>query len=247
MSLVWAILIVFLCISCGAIAGMKLRSTLPDHHLVADSMGVVKLGIGLIATMTALLLSMQNGAARATYDNTDRQIKEIAGKLGYLDRVLSNYGPEATEARRSLRDAVARGIQRTWSGRGTEVDLPNPTENVYHQLQQLSPNSATKAALKTEAIALASEISRVSWLMVAQAESSGPFVFRAIVVVWLTIVFAGFGMLGPRNATVILTLLVCALSVSVALGIIVELNRPFGGVVQVSNEPLRKVLTLMGA
>jgi hypothetical protein len=82
--------------------------------------------------------------------------------------------------------------------------------------------------------------------MFAQSRGQGSSVFLAIVVVWLTVVFTSFGLLGKPNATVVTTLLVCALSVSAAIGLIMELSRPFGGLIQVSSEPLRQSLALLG-
>jgi len=41
----------------GALVGMWLSGALPERHLSADSREVVGLGIGMIATMTALVLA----------------------------------------------------------------------------------------------------------------------------------------------------------------------------------------------
>jgi hypothetical protein len=242
--------IVFACVAGGAMLGLFLRTVLPAHHLSAESRDVVKLGMGLIGTMTALLLGMQIGSAKDSYDNADAEIKEIAGKIGYLDRVLANYGPETAEARESLRAAVTRGIEQTWSRIAAATAVPNPTaaggESLYHEIQQLSPGSPTTVALKAEALSLNTEVARLRWLMFAQAGGSGSVVFLAIVVVWLTLVFMSFGLLGTPNATVIVTLLVCALSVSAAIGLVLELNRPFSGLIQLSSAPLQNALNLIG-
>ena len=242
--------IVFLCVAGGAMLGLYLRDVLPAHHLSAESRDVVKLGMGLIGTMTALLLGMQIGSAKDGYDATDAEIKEIAGKIAFLDRVMANYGPETNETRQTLRAAVARALEQIWD-KGAPADLPSPTqaggESLYLQLHQLSPDNAVKAAMKAEAITLATEVAALRWLMFAQSRGSGSMVFLVIVVIWLTLVFMSFGLFGVPNATVIVTLLICALSVSAAIGLIMELNRPFGGLIQISSEPLRTALTLLGA
>ena len=93
---------------------------------------------------------------------------------------------------------------------------------------------------------MATEIGRTRWLMFAQSRSSRSMVFIAMVVFWLAVVFVSFGLLGTPNATVITTLLVCALSVSAAIGLIMELNRPLSGLIRISGEPLRQALNMMG-
>ena len=52
-------------------------------------------------------------------------------------------------------------------------------------------------------------------------------------------------MIAP-NATIIATLFVCALSISGAIVLILELDRPFGGLVQISSAPLRNAVTHLG-
>ena len=47
--------ITFLCIFGGALLGMFCRSVLPEHHLNPESKDVVKVGMGLIATMAVVV------------------------------------------------------------------------------------------------------------------------------------------------------------------------------------------------
>ncbi len=60
--------IVFGCVFGGALFGIFLRSALPEHHLSAESKDAVKVGIGLIATMTALVLGLLVSTAKASFD-----------------------------------------------------------------------------------------------------------------------------------------------------------------------------------
>lgn len=230
--------------------GLYLRSILPDHHLSPESREVVKLGMGLIGTMTALLLGMQLGNAKETYDGVDAKIKDMAAKLSFLDRLMATYGPESKEARESLRSIVARGVDHLFPKDGVIASMPAPSadggESWYHQIQALTPDTPAKAALKAEAVSLATEIGRIRWLMFAQSRGSGSLVFITMVVLWLAVVFISFGLLGTPNATVIVTLLVCAMSVSAAIGLIMELSRPLSGMIRISSEPLRQVLNMMG-
>ena len=67
--------------------------------------------------------------------------------------------------------------------------------------------------------------------------------FLAVLLCWLTIIFISFGLFAPRNALVVLVLLVCALSVGSAVFLVLELQAPFDGLIRVSDAPWRFVLT----
>ena len=69
--------------------------------------------------------------------------------------------------------------------------------------------------------------------------SSVPLPFLVVLLFWLTLTFACFGLFAPRNATVITVLFVCALSVGGAVFLIAEMDGPFDGLLKVSAEPLR--------
>src|ERR1700751_3147283 len=80
----------------------------------------------------------------------------------------------------------------------------------------------------------------------AQSGSSISTPFLVIVVFWLTVLFVSFGLFAPRNATAIITLLVAAISVAGALFLILDLDRPFSGLMQISSAPLQKALAMIG-
>ena len=86
-----------------------------------------------------------------------------------------------------------------------------------------------------------------SWQLAAENEGSVPRPFLATLVFWLTILFAIFGLFAPRHATVVVALLVCALSLSAAIFLILEMDRSFEGLIIVSAEPMRTALAHMGS
>jgi len=67
-----------------------------------------------------------------------------------------------------------------------------------------------------------------------------------VLVFWLNVIFVSFGLLAPNNKTVIGVLFVCALSVSAAIFILMEMNSPYKGFINVSAAPLRSALELLG-
>jgi hypothetical protein len=86
--------IVFACTLGGSLAGFWLRARLPERHLDDASRDTVKVGIGLVATMTALVLGLVTASAKSSFDAADTAVKHTAMDLLTLDRLLARYGPE---------------------------------------------------------------------------------------------------------------------------------------------------------
>src|SRR5947209_8507828 len=98
----------------AALLGRRVHRYLPEAHLSADSRDAVKLAMGLVATMTALVLGLLVSSAKGTYDTARSEVIQMAAKVAFLDRMLALYGPEAADARSQLRDPVPEAVQRTW-------------------------------------------------------------------------------------------------------------------------------------
>src|SRR6516225_7370991 len=96
------------------LVGARLRRLVPAEHLSPDSKEAVKLALGLVATMTALLLGLLVSSAKNSFDTARSEVIQMAAKVALLDRVLLLYGPQTADARRALRDSVAEGVRRTW-------------------------------------------------------------------------------------------------------------------------------------
>ena len=88
-------LIVFGCLVGAVLLGRALRRLLPEEHLTADSRDTIKLAMGLVATMAALVLGLLVSSAKGAYDTKRSEVIQMAAKVAFFDRVLTNYGPEA--------------------------------------------------------------------------------------------------------------------------------------------------------
>lgn len=243
-------LIVFTCVLCGSLAGLVLRNYLPEHHLAAESRDVVKMGAGFIGTMAALLLGLLVASAKQSFDTDRSELSQLAAKITFLDRVLVHYGPETGPARESVRRSVERIIEQMWpQDAGTPVQLDPTTtggEAVYEVLDSLSPKTDEQRTLKGVALSNAADISQLRWLLLAQKGTSISTPMLVVVIFWLSIIFLSFGLFTSPNATVLTTLFLCALSVSAAVFLVLELDQPFGGVIQISSAPLQDALAHLG-
>ena len=106
----------------------------------------------------------------------------------------------------------------------------------------LSPQNDMQAALKSQAAALAVDVAQIRSLLAAQSVPSISKPMLIILVLWLVIIFLGFSVLAPPNATTLLALTVSALAVSGAIFLILELDEPFGGLIGISSEPMLNAL-----
>ena len=247
MAIAW---IVFACLFGGALLGMLLRAALPEHHLSGDAKDVVKVAIALIATMGALVLSLLISSEKSAYDTRNGELVQMSTDIVLLDRVLAHYGPEAKDARALFRSLVTAGIERLWpsnSAQATGFNLAtSPAEALYDKIEELSPQTESQRSLQTQALTMAMGLGHTRFLLLEQARSSISLPFLIVLVFWLTIIFVSFGLFAPAYPTVTAALLVCALSVSGAVFLILDLDRSFEGMLQVSSAPLRQALARLG-
>jgi Protein of unknown function (DUF4239) len=231
----------------AALLGRRVRRYLPEDHLSAESKDAVKLAMGLVATMTALVLGLLVSSAKGTYDTTRSEVIQMAAKVAFLDRVLALYGPEAAEARVELRAVVADAARRIWStdpGRAAQL-APNQQagDALYIAIQRLWPNDDAQRTLKGQVTTLMVDLGQLRSLLVAQSIPSISKPMLIILVSWLVVIFFGFSLLAPPNATTTLALVASAFSVAGAIFLILELDHPFGGLIRIPSEPMINVLS----
>src|SRR5262245_1661598 len=138
--------IAFACIFGGALLGMLLRTVLPEHHLSPDSKDVVKVGMGLIATMAALVLGLLTGSAKSAFDTQDSELKQMAANVLLLDRTLAHYGPETKSIRDQIRHAIEYKLAATWpedgsAGRADTAQTPPAAQRGEGENGARSPRS----------------------------------------------------------------------------------------------------------
>jgi hypothetical protein len=244
--------IVFVCVFGGALLGMWLRGRLPEHHLDEGSKDVVKLGMGLIATMTALVLGLVTASAKSAFDVQEEAVKHAAVSMVALDRALARYGPEAKGIRDGVREVISFRIAATWpedAAKAVTMETPESTatvEGLDDQIRRLAPQTDAQRAFQARALEISTDMQNTRWAVFGAVSSAIPTPFLVIVVFWLAVLFWSFGLFAPRNATVFAVLLLCAASVAASIFLILEMERPFDGIMKVSSAPLRYTLGHLG-
>jgi hypothetical protein len=246
--------IVFACTFGGVLLGMLLRRMLPEHHVCSETKDAMKLGAGLLATLSGMVLGLLIASAKSSFDTQTTGFKQMAMNIALLDRALTLYDKEETkETRQLLRQAVAKLVETRWPTNGarpSNLDDPAITatnEALFVSIQKLSPKTDTQKGIQSQAFQITAELGRTRWQLVHSATSSLPFPFLVVLVFWLTVLFTIFGMLSARTVPAIVVLLVCSLSIAGALFLIVELDNPFSGLIQIPGAPLQNALANLGA
>ncbi|MEI6085843.1 MAG: hypothetical protein WCS70_16280, partial [Verrucomicrobiota bacterium] len=222
----------------------------PGHHLNAEAKDSVRIGMGLVATMSALILGLLVASTKEVYDTERNNVTQMAAKVIHLDRALANYGPAAQPARAVLREAVEAALTRIWADHEASQSQVEPslawTEGLPTAIQKLAPQTEAERALKAQATQFASDVGQMRWLLFEEMETSISVPLLVVVIVWLTIIYLSIGLFAPANATVIISLLLAALAAAGAIFLILELDQPFSGVMTISAEPLRNALQHLG-
>jgi len=243
-------LIAFVLVFAGALIGMYVRSVLPEGHLQEDVKDIVRLSTGLIGTIAALVLGLLIASAKSSYDARNTQIKQITSNIILLDALLEQYGPDARNLRVILRGAIDPMADRVWNEGSRDKSAPFAATSqalaFVKKVQELEPNNEAKRALQARVINAIADLSQSRLALFAQAHDSIPAPFLAILIFWLAIIFVSFGLFVQATRIVIVTFVVGALSVSGAIFLILEMDRPFAGLLQISSEPLRHALAPLG-
>jgi hypothetical protein len=230
----------------GILLGSLLRRALPEHHLSKDSQDVVRLGVGLIATLAALLLGLLIAAAKSSFDTQSTQVTQITADIILLDRLLAQYGPEARPIRQQMRSVIGPFADQLWrekqASAATPFEANASAEQVYLAVQALSPQNDLQRSLQTRAAQVSNDLAQTRLLLFAESGNVIPAPFLTILVLWLVIIFASFSLFSALNATVFTCLSLFALSASCAMFLILELGQPFSGLMTISSEPLRHAL-----
>jgi hypothetical protein len=236
----------------AAATAVRVRAMLPSGHLSAEAKDVVVRGIGFVVTLAALVLSLLIASGKASYDEVGSRLRLLATEFVLVDRSLAQYGSETAPIRELLRRTMATGMHTIWPEvtpsapmleRGTGREA---IERVRTMVRELKPASEPQRILQSDALRELTEIERTGLLLIELKETRMPTAFLIIIVVWLLIVFFGFGLFAPHNRTVNASLLFCAFCAAGALFLILELYSPVSGLLGLSPRTFEVGLEEMG-
>ena len=246
-------LIVLLSIFACAVIGVFLRNRFPSEHLSSDTKDVVKLVMGTVGTMTGMVLGLLVGAAKSSFDGQQNGVAQLSSSIVVLDRTLEHYGPEAKDARASLRESADDMIRRMWPEEQSAAEQPASGSShdgrydaLYDRILALQPKNDAQRTIHAQAMKIMHDTTQMRWQLFAQRSNTIPPAFLVLMVAWLSITFASYGLFAPRHATTFAVLFLGASVVSSAVFLILELDHAFGGLIHVSSQPMRNAMSLLG-
>ncbi|WP_260735676.1 bestrophin-like domain [Tunturiibacter lichenicola] len=238
--------VVFSLVFSGALVGIVLRRALPQEHLGEDAKDTMRLAIGLVAAMTGLVLGMLVSSAKTYYDGQRSKVAEMSTEVILLDNALAIFGHDSEPLRVEIRQSVGDAVDRIWPKEKSRLSELRPKSNddvLNAQMQLLIPKNDEQVYAKTQVALLMQSLRKSYWLMFLESEQATiPIPLLAVVTLWLVTIFISFGIFAPKNATVMATLVICALSVSGAIFVILEMYSPFSGVLRISSTAVRDAM-----
>ena len=216
--LYWA-LAIFVLLLAGAALGVALRHRMPAHLVDDHAKDVVRLGMGLLATIAALVISLLINSSYALYEAQRNDLNTLAADAIHLDGLLRLYGEEARPAREFLRPSLAKTVEHLWSGANLDNfrDSSTAGEKAYLVVLQLVPRNDVQATLKAQAIQVTAMFAQSRLRLFERADPDQPM-------------------------SLLVALVFVALSVAAAMFLILELTQPFSGLIQLSDRPLSTAL-----
>jgi hypothetical protein len=240
-------LISFVAIVAGMVLGMILRRQIPAVHLREDTKEAIQRGAGFLTTLAAVLISLMIASAKTSYDTQDSHFRTLAAYLVETDQLLVQYGPEATQVRILMRQAIPAAVDRIWrekreATQNSAFTAASLAEQLHGAIEALTPANDEQRTIKRRLENDAAEIARTRLLMFADGDKPILTPFLLILIFWLAVIFASYSLFVEPGRLMIAALLVFALSVSSALFLVADLSQPFVGLMQLPKEQLEHTL-----
>ncbi len=255
-----ALLLFLLCASAGA--GYAFKTRLPERHRSRDSIELTQLGITLLATFAAIVLGLLTTSVKAGYDAAYAARGTYAAQFAQLDQCLREYGLEAAPIRAQLQSYVAAVIASTWPNEKPPADVRYPDTSklpltgespmlgaiinaVGKELLELQPADAQRERILNQCTQQYSDLIKSRWAVIEGARASISTPFYWVLVFWLVILFACLGLSAPPDAMAVIVIALSAISITGAVYVILDLDRPYGGLFGIPSESMRNALADM--
>lgn len=239
-------LIVLFLIFMSALAGIFIQSNLPEHHLSEDSKNIIKAARSVVIGLSALTLGLLIATAKDSFDTKGTELKTSAAKIITLNRLLLNFGDKSASAREALKVVTESGIKviEEINKNGVDSKIANGAgmDVLQRKLLELPEEKPSFAWLKNTALTLANDIAISRWTIYENSTASVSPLFISILVFWLIAIFFSLGLIAPLNAAVLTALFMAAVSMTGAILLTLELDQPYGGLIQFSTAPLKLAL-----
>ena len=189
--------------------------------------------MAFVVALATLVISLMIASARGSFATKDAEYRRGAADLILLDRAMAHYGPETKNTRDLLRRVAEAKLREFWPEDSTSreqirlIEIGTGIEKIEDELRALEPKDNAQRSLQARALQISADIETLTWLLAEQRGSAIRWPTLVVLVFWLTIIFVSFSFSAPRNATVVVTLFVCSLSIAGGMYLLVQLDEPY--------------------
>jgi hypothetical protein len=254
--------VLFFVLCAAAALGAYVRAKLPEKHRSSETMTLVQVTISLLVTFTSIVLGLLTGAVTTQFQQASRNDGLFAGQLVQVDQCLRDYGPETAQMRQQFRGYVAAVLTSTWPDEPPPKEISHPDvskdpvlgegvsltallNTIRTELRGLSPKNAIQERVLTDCAAEYSAFLKSRWDIIEESSSSISPPFYGVLSIWLVILFASFGLIARPNPVSGIIVGLSALSIAVAVGVIADLDQPYGGLFGIPSMATRNALADM--
>jgi hypothetical protein len=253
-------LLVLLCASAGV--GFFVNSRLPEEHRSRESIELVQLANTLLVTFTAIVLGLLTTSVKVGFDAAYNARGDYAGQLAQMDRCLRDYGPETAPIREQLRAYVAAAIASTWPAEPPPANVSYPDtskmpltgessvlaalmNDIGLEVRSMQPPDGLHKNLIAACVEQYRDLIKARWLVIEGVRGSISTPFYWVLVFWLVVLFASFGLRAPPNSMSVTVIGLCALSLTAAVFVILDMDRPYEGLFGIPSTSMRNALADM--
>jgi hypothetical protein len=251
------VLFVILCAS--AALGFAVHRRLPEQHRSPESISLMQLVVMLLVNFTAIVLGLLTTSVKGGFDAAYATRADDAAQIVQLDRCLRDYGPQTAAIRAQLRGYVAAVIASTWPNepRPNGVEYPDAAKlprfgeaprlagvlgDVGIEIRSLAPATTLQRNVARACEEQYRDMLSARWKAIESERASISYPFYWVLVFWLAILFGSFGLTTRPNATIMALIGLCALSITVAVFVILDLDEPYGGLFGIPSTAMRTAL-----
>ena len=262
MRIWWSGLVLLVLLALSSWAGFFAHSRLPKRHWTPESMELVQLANTLLVTFAAIVLGLLTTSVKSGFDQAYAARGDYAGQLAQLDRCLRDYGREAAPIRGELRSYVAAVIASTWPDEPPPKDVSYPDttkmaptgENIALaelmnriglETRSLDPKDQLHRNLMAACVEQYHDVAQARLAVIEGVRSSISTPFYWVLVFWLMILFASFGLRAAPTPMILAVIGLCAISVASAVFVILDMNEPYGGLFGIPSDSMRNALADM--
>jgi hypothetical protein len=262
LSEIASVVVVFLVLCASAGFGLYIRPRLPERHRARETIELMQVTIGLLATFAAIVLGLITASAKQRYDDAAHDRRQYSLQLTSLDRCLRGYGPDSAPARRELRGYTAAVIASTWPNEPAPAGIQYPDtahmprigaspvlgllmNDVGAEMSRLAPATTAQARLLDLCLDQYKDVLHARASVIEDADAALFSPFYVILVFWLMIIFLCFGLVAPPNSLSLITIMLSSSLLSSVIFVILELDRPYSGYFGIPSTAMRDALSAM--